>query len=113
MNLIVLDMIFLSLRSGRNNDRNEKIDLDRHQLVPRDVSVSVGVELGDGRDRGAEVEVGIGIGALSLGDGDGVVTCSRTQLVGFSPRNADGDLGSSGFYELVGWEKTSPSEYDL
>ena len=48
-----------------------------------------------------------------LGDNSGVVTCFHTQLVDFNPRNADGDLGSSGFYELVGWEKTSPSEHDL
>ena len=58
MNLIVLGVIFLSLRMGGNNDRNEKMDLDGHQLVLRDVGV--GVELRDGREHDAEVEVEIG-----------------------------------------------------
>ena len=59
MNLIVLGVIFLSLRIGRNDDRNEKMDLDGHQLDLR--NVGVGVALRDARERGAEVEIEIGI----------------------------------------------------
>ena len=61
MNLMVLGVIFLSLRIGRNSDRKEKIDFDGHQLVLCDVGGRV--DLGDGRERDADVEVGLRIGA--------------------------------------------------
>lgn len=64
------------MQIGDNNDRNEKVDLDGHQLLLRDFGVFV--DLGDGRDRGAEVEIEVGTG---FGDDGGAITCSRTQFL--------------------------------
>lgn len=63
------------MQTGDNNDRNENVDLDGHQLPLRDFSVFV--DLGDGRDRGAEVEVEVEFGT-GFGDDGGAITCSRT-----------------------------------